>query len=129
MPKYTFAHIHVISADPVKAAEFYEKNLGAKIETVSKASDGSTNVALYLGGASMLIRQPRTKALQPADYSPNEGGVEHIGFYTDNFDASVNELKANGVFFAQEPRQLPARKVAFFLAPGKVLVELIGEDC
>jgi len=126
MPKYKFAHVHVISVDPVKTAEFYEKNLGAKIEGVRKVSDGSTNVDLDLGGTKLLIRQPRQKALLPADYSPNEGGVEHIGLYTDDIDASVNELKANDVPFVQEVRQLPTHKVAFFLAPENVLVELMS---
>ena len=126
MPEYKFAHVHLISADPVKTAEFYEKNLGAQREAVRKTSDGCTNVDLHLGGVRLQIRQPRPKALLPTDFSPNEGGLEHIGLYTDDFDASVNGLKANGVHFVQEVRQLPTRKVTFFLAPDNVLVELMS---
>lgn len=126
MPEYKFAHVHIISADPVKTAEFYEQNLGAQREAVRKTSDGCTNVDLDLGGTRLQIREPRPKALLPADCSPNGGGLEHIGLYTDDFEASINALKANGVQFVQEVRQLSTHKVTFFLAPEKVLVELMS---
>ena len=126
MPEYRFAHVHLISADPIKTAEFYEKNLGAQREAVRKTADGCTNVDLNLGGTRLQIRQPRPKALLPRDFSPNEGGLEHIGLYTDDFDGSVNALKANGVLFVQEVRRMPTHDVAFFLAPENVLVELMS---
>jgi catechol 2,3-dioxygenase-like lactoylglutathione lyase family enzyme len=124
MPEYKFAHVHLISQDPVKTAEFYESALGAKREAVRQTSDGSTNVDLDLGGTRLCIRQPRPKPLQQLD-SSTECILEHIGLFTDDFDATVNDLKARGVKFVQEIKQLPTHRVTFFIAPENVLVELM----
>ena len=124
MTKYKFAHVHLISQDPVKTAEFYENVLGATREAVRQTSDGSTNVNLDLGGTKLFIRQPRPKPLQKLD-SSTDCILEHIGLFTDDFDASVKDLKAKGVKFVQETKQLPTHRVTFFIAPENVLVELM----
>jgi catechol 2,3-dioxygenase-like lactoylglutathione lyase family enzyme len=124
MPEYKFAHVHLISQDPLKTAEFYENVLGAKREGVRKTSDGATNVDLELGGTKLLIRQPRPKPLQQLD-SSTECILEHIGLFTNDFDAAVNDLKAKGIKFVQEIKQLPTHRVTFFIAPENVLVELM----
>jgi catechol 2,3-dioxygenase-like lactoylglutathione lyase family enzyme len=124
MPEYKFFHVHLISQDPLKTADFYENVLGAKREAVRQTSDGSTNVNLDLGGTKLFIRQPRPKPLQQLD-SSTDCILEHIGLFTDDFDASVNDLKARGVNFVQEIKQLPTHRVTFFIAPENVLVELM----
>ena len=124
MPEYKFAHVHLISLDPIKTAEFYENVLGARREAVQKTPDGATNVVLNLGGIRLQIRQPRPKALLQID-SATDCRLEHIALLTDDLDASVNDLKANGAEFVQATRQTPMGRVTFFIAPENVLVELM----
>jgi predicted enzyme related to lactoylglutathione lyase len=124
MPEYKFAHVHLISLDPIKTAEFYENVLGARREAVQKTPDGATNVVLNLGGTRLQIRQPRPKALLRID-SATDCRLEHIALLTDDLDASVNDLKANGIEFVQATRQTPMGRVTFFIAPENVLIELM----
>jgi hypothetical protein len=98
--------------------------LGAKRETVRKTSDGSTNANLDLGGTKLFIREPRPTPLQQLD-SSTDCILEHIGLFADDFDTAVNDLKAKGVKFVQEIKQLPTHRVTFFIAPENVLVELM----
>lgn len=123
MPNYWFDHVHVISPDPIKTAEFYEKLLGAKRGGVGKFPDGSINVDLDLKGTTIKIRQPREKPLLPSA-SPAGCALEHFGVRTDNIETAVGELKTNGIKFVQEITQSPGLKASFFVAPGDVLIEL-----
>ena len=60
MPNYAYDHVHLISSDPVKAAEFYEKAFGAKRTNISTHADGAISVMLSLTGTKLLIQSPRT---------------------------------------------------------------------
>jgi 4-hydroxyphenylpyruvate dioxygenase-like putative hemolysin len=124
MPEYKFAHVHLISVDPIKTAEFYENYLGARREAVRETPDGATNVDLNLGGIRLQIRHPRPKALQQTD-SLTDCRLEHIALFTDDIDAAVNDLKANGVKFVQPIMHKPLHRLTFFIAPENVLVELM----
>jgi len=117
MPKYGYEHIHIISADPEKTAEFYIKNLGAKKIEVAKVGPG-TMVRLDLKGTLFVITSPRE---QPANY-----GLDHFGLTTDDLEASAKELKAAGCKFTMEPTEfLPGVRIAFFKTPEDVLIELV----
>ena len=53
MLNYWFDHIHLVSPDPVKTAEFYVKMFGAK-----QVGSGRVTVSLDLNGTTILISQP-----------------------------------------------------------------------
>ena len=116
MPNYQYEHVHIISADPEKTAQFYIKYLGAREEGRMNIP-GMFMVRLSLNGGLILI----TSGDQPANY-----GLDHFGLTTDNLDESVKELKAAGCRFKMEPTQIaPGTRIAFFWTPEDVLIELV----
>jgi len=120
VPKYTYHHVHVNSPDPVKTAEFYEKMFGAKKEDVIKHPDGGAMVHLNLHGSLIWVSSSKS---QPPFY-----GLHHFGFITDNIEAAVAELKANGVKLLRDiSSPSPGVKAAVLCAPDNVLIELWEE--
>ena len=123
MPNYWFDHIHLISPDPPKMAEFYEKMFGARRIGVREISGGRIAVDLDLNGAKILIMQPSAEKMVPG---AAQTGLDHFGLSTDNLEAAVAELKAEGVNFVQDITvSRPGVKMSFFLAPENVLIELL----
>ena len=53
-------------------------------------------------------------------------GLDHFGLTTDDLEGAVKELKAKGVAFTMEPREIrPGTKIAFITAPQNVSIELL----
>jgi len=117
MPAYTFDHIHLASPDPVKTAEFYEKNFGAK-KTVEQMPGGMKKVTVYLGDTKILVAQKRAgEAEKPS--------LDHFGIQTDNLEKAIAELKAQGIAFTMELTQIrPDFKISFLKTPDGVSIEL-----
>jgi lactoylglutathione lyase len=120
MPKYNFEHVHLISPDPVKTAEFYVKHLGARQESIMSMPNGAKAVRLKIGDTLIIISPPRG--------TPPVYGLEHFGLSTDNMTVTISELKAAGCTFRGEPMEIsPGTTIAFFWTPDKVLIELVEE--
>jgi catechol 2,3-dioxygenase-like lactoylglutathione lyase family enzyme len=117
MPNYWFDHIHLISPDPMKTAEFYERFFGGK-KSVRDLGGGRQAVSVDLNGTRILIR------------ATNEGEVEkpsldHYGIRTDDLEKAVAELKGQGVEFTMDIRQIrPDMKISFLRTPDGVSIEL-----
>ncbi len=125
MPDFRLDHVHVIRPERLKTAEFYEKVLGARRIRVLELAGGRAAVDLDLKGSVIRIMQPRAKPLV-GGLLPSGHGLEHFGLRTDNLEAAVAGLKAQGVKFVQEITDLGGgTKISFFLAPDGVLVELL----
>ena len=125
MPNYWFDHVHLISPDALKTAQFYEKMFNAKRVRTRELADGRTSVELDINGSRVLIIE-RAAQPEPAPTPSGAGyGLEHFGLRTDNLEAAVTELKAKGVQFKEEIREVPAGKVSFLWAPENVLIEIL----
>ena len=128
MPNYWYDHVHLISPEPEKTAQFYERMFNAKRVDVSKFSDGRTMVILDLNGSRVLVMNRKAQP-ESSPSSPETGGysLEHFGIRTDDIEAAVANLKANGVQFKEELRagSSPGLKIAFLWAPENVLIELL----
>ena len=125
MPNYWYDHIHLVSPDPVKTAQFYQSMFGAKLISTLQLEDGRTSVALDLNGSRVLVINLKN---QPEPGSPpgTGYGIDHFGIRTDNLKAAVEDLKANGVEFTEEIRVVrPGLKISFLLGPENVLIELL----
>ena len=117
MPEYWFDHIHLMSQDPLKTAEFYEKMFGATETGRHDIGDGRFAVNISLNGTKILIGPPRGE--------PSKSGLDHFGIETDDLETAVEELKAGGVYFTQDVTEVrPGFKISFFLAPDNVSIEL-----
>lgn len=127
MPNYWMEHIHLVSKDPLKTAEFYEKIFGAKTAERSVLADGRILLRQLLDGdiVSIKISNPRANLLVP-NTLPDGCGLEHYGIRTDDIEAAIADLKGRGIRFVQDIVEHPSgRKVAFFLSPDDVLIELL----
>ena len=126
MPNYWYDHIHLISPDPLKTAQFYETMFNAKRVGVRELEGGRSSVELDLNGSTILIISPRVQS-EPAPSSSEAGSsLEHFGIRTDNLEAAVADLKAKGVQFRDEIREArPGVKISYLWAPENVLIELL----
>ena len=116
MPKHTFDHIHLMTPDPFKTAEFYEKMFGAKRTNDPDPNGERVTVSLDLNGTIMLV----SKAPEGA-----ETGLVHFGIQSDDLDKSIEELKAAGVEFTMDKREIrPDFIISFLVAPDSVPIEL-----
>ncbi len=58
MPSYYYDHVHLISPDPLKTAQFYEEMLNTKRVSGRELSRGGINVELDLNGSRVLVMSP-----------------------------------------------------------------------
>ncbi len=126
MPAYRYDHIHLVSPNAVKTAEFYEKMFNAKRVNVREATPGAVSVELDLSGSRVLIKTGNVGTEAAAGSADPAHGLEHFGIKTDDLEAAVADLKAKGVKFRDEIRQIrPGVKISFLWAPENVLIELL----
>ncbi|MBA7622674.1 hypothetical protein ES703_30053 [subsurface metagenome] len=125
MLRYEFHHVHVVSRDQQKTAEFFEKMFGAKTLCTLTIKEGKNVVDIDLHGTQikLMAEGPELPTSDPGF----RGTLEHICLRTDNIEAAAEELRASG---ARQLREIvpaePHHKhdVVYFLIPGDVTVEL-----
>jgi len=117
MPTYTFDHIHLASPDPEKTADFYEKTFGAR-KSIENMPGGMKKVTVYLGNIKILVAGKQAGEVE-------KPSLDHFGIRTDNLEKAIAELKAKGVIFTMEMRQIrPDFKISFLRTPDGVSIEL-----
>ncbi len=117
MPDYCLDHMHLMSPDPVKTAEFYEKMFAAKRVSMRDEGDGRAMVKLDLNGITILINQ------QTGDNA--QVWLVHFGIRTDNLDEAVATMKAEGIEFTMDIREIRSDfRISFLNAPEDVSIEL-----
>jgi len=129
MPSYCYDHIHLISPDPLKTAEFYERMFNAKRISVTERGAGRVSVELDLNGSRVLIKTGNVRTEAAPGSSDPAHGLEHFGIRTDDLETAVADLKAKGVQFKEEIREIqPGVKISFLWAPENVLIELLERN-
>ena len=129
MPNYWYDHIHLISPDPLRTAQFYESMFNAERVSTRELPDGRTSVELNLNGSRILLTQRPVQPESAFMQSVTGSGLEHFAIRTDNLEAAVADLKAKGVQFRDEIRVIrPGVKISFLWAPENVLVELLESE-
>ncbi len=124
MSNVLFDHLHLVTPDSAKTAQFYVDMFGAKVLNTRKAADGRIMVYMELGGVPVSLMSPTT---QNEDPSPSKSyGLHHFGVKTDDIETTVAELKAKGVKFTQEIAEpMPGVKMTFLLGPDNLPIELL----
>jgi catechol 2,3-dioxygenase-like lactoylglutathione lyase family enzyme len=124
MAKFTWEHVHLRTPDPEATAQWYHDKLGADVIR-TKNADGSTRIDLNLSGQKIFIAMADPAKAGEAPSSPYMG-LDHFGMTVDDIEGAVKDLKAKGVAFTVEPREIrPGTKIAFLTAPQNVSIELI----
>jgi lactoylglutathione lyase len=107
-----------------RSIEFYGKQMGLKFVSRHEVKQNNAEIAFLTdetGGAIELTHWRDKKTLTEGD------NFDHIAFETDDVDARIRELRANGVTIAMEPFSLhgSSSKIAFLKDPDGNWLELI----
>jgi predicted enzyme related to lactoylglutathione lyase len=135
-----FGHIHLLSANPVAAGEWYAKHFGVKPRS-------SAQVRMYrdvqIGPSSSFMMDNVSVIIYPMEYaisshmpgwenrktfeSTKGRVVDHIGISVENLDDAMSRLRKEGVTVMDEPKSIAGGKVkyAFIEGPDKMRIELI----
>ncbi len=118
MLTYTHDHIHLYSADPGAAAQFYREMFNG--ELIRTHGDG--RVDLRVGGQSLFI----SPVGDASEARSEPGALHHFALAVPNLDQAARELRAKGVAFSKTPVEIrPGVRIAFVRAPDGVEVELL----
>jgi catechol 2,3-dioxygenase-like lactoylglutathione lyase family enzyme len=109
-------HAHLFASNIDETIAFWQTMFGATLEWDREAA-GVRNVYLRIGrGAINLYDQPPRHV--------GSGSVHHLGIETDDLDALVAHMQANGFQFRKPINELPTFRYVMVAAPDNVLVEL-----
>jgi len=122
-------HVAIVVQDIDAALNFWEQTFGLELDRVEDVPSQKSKVAfLPLGESEIELVQPTTSDSGLANFLEKRGeGMHHICIEVSDIDATLAELKSQGVRLINEvPEELPGRKMAFIhpKAANGVLVEL-----
>ena len=122
--EFTFDHIHVFCTDLTASERWFVDGLGAKLLRRRSAS-GTPASDVELAGTTIFLRGPQPGQIAAADWQ-NLTGLNHFGLAVRDLDETTRILKARGIQFSLEPRQLqPDLRIAFITGPDGLRVELL----
>ena len=126
MTKFWFDHLHLVVPDPEKMADFFVKAFGAEKVSVDKLPDGRIRAELNITGGRMIINTPQSNDARSPDSPQRRYGTEHFGKKVNELESTLQQCLAVGAKLVREVTQLrPGVRIAFFMAPDNVLVELV----
>jgi lactoylglutathione lyase len=108
-------HIHLAAPDPMKAAEWYRKNLGGQPTT-----EGTDRLMF---GETRVIFQRNEKPM------PSAGSVvDHIGFSVKDVDAAMKSMEADGAKIEGPAREVAGLfKLGFLVDPFGTRLEIVQD--
>lgn len=126
MTKFWFDHLHLVVKNPEKVADFFVKAFGAEIVNLRERPDGRRGAELHITGGRMLINTPRPNDTRSPDSPQKRYGTEHFGMKVDELESALQQCLAAGAELVRGVTEIrPGVRIAFFMAPENVLVELL----
>jgi catechol 2,3-dioxygenase-like lactoylglutathione lyase family enzyme len=145
-----FGHLHLFSADPIAAGDWYIRFFGATGRALSTADQPSREPRMSLTGtqvgpSSSLYLDNVNLIIYPMQYSqkvyasdwgsdqtqlePTRGNVnDHVGVSVPNLDTALRVVRDNGITITQPPRAVPEKfRYAFIEGPDRIAIELIED--
>ena len=123
--KGSYNHVHLVSDDPLATADWYVRNLDARISDQGEVR-GSMRVRLLLGDALLNIRSRRPGETIVAPQDGTLIGIDHMAFSVDEFEQMVADFEENGVRIIEPAFVTPSGGRALFIeGPDKVSIELL----
>ena len=112
----TLHHVHLKTRDPRATMRYYMDNFGATVKT-----DSPERIELDLDGLQLNISDVVATQNHEQHY-----GIEHMATYTDDYTATLANLRQNGVKILEEltPNET-GRCVCFVEAPDGAQMEVI----
>ncbi len=122
--KYRYHHFHILCSDLEEMIGFFSENLGA--ELVERRKFGTADGArLSLDGVIINLRVANEDEEIVNDTSNLRFGYHHLGLEVEDVDAAYTELSEKGYTFTITPTDLGHVKMAFFLGPDNLIIELV----
>lgn len=143
---HNFGHLHLFSADPVGAAEWWGKNFGVKLSPAlknPKAREPRIYRTVQIGPSASFNLDNVNVIIFPIEYpkkayadqwkgrtsfdSTKGKAIDHIAISVEKLDKTLAELKANGVRILQGPKMLKGTKIrsAFIEGPDQIMIEVV----
>jgi catechol 2,3-dioxygenase-like lactoylglutathione lyase family enzyme len=143
---HSFGHVHLFSADPVAAGDWYAKHLGLRVFQQKElrvyknvpvgpaafvtAPQGNQDVSMIVYPLEHLkATQPELWKDRTALVSTRGRVIDHLGFSVEDLDATLARLRAEGVEVTSEPRRVADGRLefAFITGPDQIAIELIED--
>jgi catechol 2,3-dioxygenase-like lactoylglutathione lyase family enzyme len=121
----TYHHVHLISEDPRKTAEWYAEFLGGEIVRDDELR-GARNVRVHLGECLLNIRGLRATDNIGGSAGEQRLGIDHFCFQVDDIEGLLEAFAAKGGEIPEPLFELPSgNRAAFVAGPDGVVMELI----
>lgn len=121
-------HLHVKTAEPLAAAEWFARALGFRILSDEQRTFGDRFVRCQSedGGMNVIFSSARDGETLGPPATGIHRGLEHFGLDSTDLDGDVARLVDLGATLVDGPRQTrPDLRVAFFDVIGDVRIELM----
>ena len=126
MTKFWFDHLHLVVTDPEKTADFFVKAFGAEKVSLNKQPYGRIRAELNITGGRMIINTPSSTDTRSPDSPQERYGAEHFGMKVDDLESALEQCLAAGGELVRGVTEIrPGVRLAFFMAPENVFVELL----
>jgi len=112
-----YTHINIATAAPEQLQDWYESNLGGA--RVACEWDSTRFVLAY--DTMLVMFTSTTSPVSPT----TERTIDHLGWYTDDLDATFHRLSVNGVHFPITPMVFGLVHLAFVEDPCGNWIELL----
>jgi predicted enzyme related to lactoylglutathione lyase len=133
---HRFGHLHLLSENPVAAAEWYEKQFGVTarknpVKRMYRDTQIGPSASFNMDNVNVIIFpvEYAHPVLKDRETFESTAGhvVDHIGVSVDNLDDAMTKLKAAGVKVLAEARSVAGGKIkyAFVEGPDKMKIEVI----
>jgi catechol 2,3-dioxygenase-like lactoylglutathione lyase family enzyme len=137
-----FGHVHMLSADPPTAGEWYARHFGFRVRAQSQER---VYHGVHIAPAAFVTADHVSMIFYPERYmkdaspdlwksrvelAPTAGRVvDGLGFSVDNLDDAIKLLRADGVRVTAPPRTLKAGvlRSAMIEGPDRVAIELVED--
>ena len=125
---WQYDHTHFKCGDHVKTVAFFQENFGAK-EISRWEANGMPIISLEIGGCLYNFSPKRATETVDTSTGTVRHGVYHIALKAKDLEAEAAKMKARGVKFTQDVKQLnPTTKFAFVEGPDGISIELLQRD-
>ncbi len=129
MNPQSFFHVAIKVDDPESAATFYTEHLDA--EMLERRQGTESDDPLAVDAVVLEVADKRVYLFDRAPYEaaglvdelPN--GFLHFGYVVENIEDAFREIQNAGREIVMEPTAYGDKKIAFFVAPGGIRIELI----
>jgi catechol 2,3-dioxygenase-like lactoylglutathione lyase family enzyme len=116
-----FDHIHIVCRDLNRMIDFFQTDLGARLETRLQFGDRD--------GARLNLDDIRINLRVPHEHEAGDPhsslGYHHIGLAVDDLDRAYARLSEKGYEFTTPPKDSPHGRISFFQGPEGIVVEMM----